>query len=205
MKKVHFLLIFTVVLAVFFCQALCEDQSACRIEAGEEWSWDPSSNNTFDGEIDLSEFTGQEISVVMSSDLSYDSDTPQSDMPVFTRINGKRITVLKQTNTIRCTPDDVQHSVVFSGKLRLPDKQHISRILFTFTLYSNDSEELKTISCQISSNADNGKAGSVFYIRHRIEKITLYLWIPAVCIWVIVMIRHRIRKKQTGENKHADL
>ena len=202
MKRFPFLLFMAVFLALCFSSAISENIEADRISAGEEWSWDPGAYNTFEGSIDLSEYTGRDISVEMSTDLVYDIKTEQSSMPVFTIVNGKRIVMLKQTNTIRCLPDEANPVLQFSGRIRLPEKQHTSQITFQLCLKDENGEELKTVACRIHDGNDAARsAGSSFYIRFRTETVTLILTIAAAAVWSIAVIRFlRTRKqKRTGE------
>ena len=203
MKKSSYLLILTVFLAVCFCTAAGEDFSPDRITAGEEWSWNPGANNTFDGAIDLSDYIGREITVEMSVDLEYDAETERDSMPVFTVINGKRITMLKQTNTIRCTPDAEKPSIQYTGRITLPEKQHADSITFQFRLSDESGLELKTVSCQIADeSSEAGSAGNRFYIHFPIQTITLILGMTAALVWAFNLARFiRIRKqKRTGES-----
>ena len=190
MKRVSFLIAAFVFLVLSICSALSESVSAGRITAGEEWNWDPGAYNTFEGSIDLSEYKGQEIAVEMTTDLSYDTETEQDSMPVFTVVNGKRIVMLKQTNTIRCTPEKGSFVLDFSGRIRLPEKQRTDRIDFLFILTDSDGTQLKTVSCRLDNGDDTAQLnGSVFYIRFRTETVTLVLAIAAAAIWTIAVYR----------------
>lgn len=203
MKKNTCLLILTVFLAVCFCMAAGEDFSPDRISAGEEWSWNPGANNTFDGEIDLSDYSGREITVEMSVDLAYDTETEQDSTPVFTVVNGKRINMLKQTNTIRCIPDTEMAVIQYSGRITLPAKQHTDNITFQFSLSDENGEELKTVLCKIADeSSEAGSAGNRFYIHFPIQTINLTLGAAALLVWFFNLIRYiRIRKQQrTGES-----
>ena len=55
----------------------------------EDWSWSRGAYNTFTGQIDLSGCDAGELSISVSTDLSYNNDTEQQSMPVFTSVNGK--------------------------------------------------------------------------------------------------------------------
>ena len=198
MKRYSFLLILTAVAALCICPAVSEENPGDWVAAGEGWSWDLGAYNTFEGELDISEFIGQDISVEMSADLSYD---PES-MPVFTIVNGKRIVMLKQTNTIRCTPDEENPILKYSGRIRLPEKQHVSKITFQHRLLNENGEELKTAACRIDDGDSAAKgSGNTFYIRFRTGTITLILGIAAAAVWCTAVIRFvRIRKcRRTGE------
>ena len=202
MKRYSFLLILTAVAALCICPAVSEENPGDWVAAGEGWSWDLGAYNTFEGELDISEFIGQDISVEMSADLSYDPETEQDSMPVFTIVNGKRIVMLKQTNTIRCTPDEENPILKYSGRIRLPEKEHVSKITFQHRLLNENGEELKTAACRIDDGDSAAKgSGNTFYIRFRTGTITLILGIAAAAVWCTAVIRFvRIRKcRRTGE------
>ena len=89
-----------------------------KITAGEDWSWESGAVDLIEGEIDLSEYTGKELSVRISTDLPYESEEEaKARGPVFVSVNGKRITVKKQSDTARCTPSAEETAMRFTSKL----------------------------------------------------------------------------------------
>ena len=87
-KRVLSIVLFTVIL--FCCtSAVCEHNAEIQITASsDEWSWDPGAYNQFSGKIDLSEFCGREITIKMTTDLSYGGDPDEDHSPLFTVVNG---------------------------------------------------------------------------------------------------------------------
>ena len=69
MKARTMIILLTAAVMACCCTALAAETAGTRVTAGGEWSWDTGAYNTFDGEIDLAEYAGQELTVVMSSDL----------------------------------------------------------------------------------------------------------------------------------------
>ena len=196
MKRRSFLFIITIMAAFVLSFAFSEDQSANLTSAGDEWTWEPGASNTFEGTIDLSDLIGQNVSVVISTDLKYDDAAEKDSFPVFTVINGKRITMKKQTDTIRCTPDESNPDVSFSGRLRLPEKQHVTKIVFRYRLLNENDQEIRTVYCTIGdTEEETGNNGNAFYITYDLLYITLFLSVSAVLIWSIVLIRYKKLQK----------
>lgn len=168
----------------------------------EEWSWSRGAYNTFTGQIDLSGCDAGELSISVSTDLSYNNDTEQQSMPVFTSVNGKRIVMTKQSDTVHISPENVNGVMYFSGSLRLPEKNHVEKITFVFSIKDQNGLEIKTATCRIEA-ADETKGNNIqpFYIPVSVNLITIILVISAVMIWSVVFIKSHNAKKthETGE------
>ena len=172
------------------------EENGAQMQAGDEWSWEPGAYNTFDGEIDLSDYTGHELTICMSTDLIY-NDEEKDGRPVFTVLNGKRFTMAKQTETVRCTPDPEDPVVRFSGRLRLPEKKHVNSIGFEFSVTDSSDQPVISIRGSINSNAgDSGRSSGAFYIPVDIHTITLILASAAAIVWAAVLAGSIIRKKK---------
>ena len=90
-------LILFAILLICCTNAVCEHTAQIQITAdNEEWSWDPGAYNQFSGRIDLVEFCGKELTIRISTDLSYGGAPEEDHNPLFTVVNGHRITMLKQ-------------------------------------------------------------------------------------------------------------
>ena len=168
----------------------------------EDWSWSRGAYNTFTGQIDLSGCDAGELSISVSTDLSYNNDTEQQSMPVFTSVNGKRIVMTKQSDTVHISPENVNGVMAFSGSLRLPEKNHVEKITFVFSIKDQNGLEIKTATCRIEA-ADETKGNNIhpFYIPVSVNLITIILVISAVMIWSVVFIKSHNAKKthETGE------
>ena len=206
MKARLFIFVLSLLALIGMGVAFCEGMDdTFRIVCDEGWSWDTNAYNTFSGELDLPELTGEEISVRISTDLPYSSEETDSQ-PVFTTVNGKRITVLKQSDTISLTPDGTDPILRFTGKLRLPSKRHISRIIFHFEMLDHQGKPLRTGDALIIAAQDD--LSGAFYIPVEIGTLTLYLSLAAAVIWILTLLRYvMIRKQQIngGINRYADL
>ena len=167
-----------------------------------EWSWSRGAYNTFSGEIDLGECTGEELTISISADLPYDTDSEQQSMPVFTSVNGKRIVMTKQSDTVQITPENGDGIISFSASFRLPEKKNVEKASFVFSVKDQNGQELKTVSGFVEGAADQkGKTQNPFYIPVSINTITIILTIAAVLVWIIVIVRRTIGQKtqKTGE------
>ena len=183
--------------AVTMTAAAAEDRQAVLTPC-DEWSWDPGAYNTFDGEIDLSGYEGQEITVTVDSDLIYDEEKEKDSIPVFMTLNGKRFTMNKQKKTIRCTPDAENPVMRFSAKLKMPGRQHVNGVTFTFTLADGNGNTLEAVSGTIGSGeaADETAVGA-FFIRTDILLITCVTAGAAGLVWAAALARNRrISKKE---------
>ena len=87
------------------------------LSPGEDWVWTRGAYNTFTGEIDLSAFIGQEVTLVMGTNLKYDPEKEEKSSPVFTSVNGKRLTMMKQSASVQVTVDEAGSITRFTGSL----------------------------------------------------------------------------------------
>ena len=197
--RTYLIMISAVIMMCCCCNALCESGDEAVLTQNEEWSWSRGAYNTFSGQIDLTGCPAGEVKICMTADLPYNSDTEQKSMPVFTSVNGKRIVMAKQSDTVQVTYDDEKASIAFSASFRLPEKQHITSVPLKFRLTDTDGHELKIITGRIESGEE--RSGRPFYIPVDINQITLILAAAAAFVWIIVLIRNLpTRKKQrTGE------
>ena len=200
--KIKAYLVLTAALIFLCCTgtAHCENGAEVEIIPAEEWSWSRGAYNTFSGSINLSDCDG-ELTVCISTDLQYSTDSEQQSMPVFTSVNGKRIVMTKQTDTVHFTPEDDNREMSFSASFRLPEKQHVNAVRFTFSIADADGTELKKMMGRIESTDEGtGRTDKAFYISADIRMITLIIAVAAALIWSVVLIRSiRTRKTRTGE------
>ena len=171
-----------------------------KITAGEDWSWESGAVDLIEGEIDLSEYTGKELSVRISTDLPYESEEEaKSRGPVFVSVNGKRITVKKQSDTARCTPSAEETAMRFTSTFSLPDKKRAYTIVFTLTVSDEEGQELKTFTASI----DGKKAGTgnMFFITADINRIAVLIGIAAAAVWAAALFRafYLRKKEKTGD------
>lgn len=203
MKTKFFLILISSVTALCLCfSALCENTAAAVLVQGDEWSWSRGAYNTFSGEINLSDCTADELTVSISADLPYNTETEQKSRPVFTSVNGKRIVMTKQSDMVQITPDAEKPTMAFSASFRLPEKKHVSSVPLLFRITDAGGNEIKTIYASIESgqNGTGGK-GNPYYIPADINMITLCTAAAAALIWALVLVRSfQSKKKKEQEN-----
>ena len=187
MKK-NVLILFLFALILIFCctSAICEQNAELQITANsEEWSWDPGAYNQFSGRIDLTDYAGQEITISMSSDLVYGGETDEDHSPLFTVVNGHRITMRKQKSSATVTPDPESCMFDFSASIKLD-----------FRITDGNDNELRNLQDVISArDSAAGRENGTFYIPYDIRTITIAIAAAAAVIWIIVLIRGIITKR----------
>jgi len=199
MKAKPLMILFLVLSLIFPAAAEYENDDINVITCDDGWSWDPGAYDTFTGRIDLSEYIGRDLQIRMSTDLLYDSEAEADCKPFFTVINGKRITMLKQSDSVQYRPDAELSVLSFSGRVVLPSGQHVNRITFQFLISGEDGKELKTIRMEVGAGTAESK--SAFYIPIHIGSITLIIGIIAAVVWIAALFSNkRMKYKQrTGE------
>ena len=179
-----------------------ESNNPARIIPDEEWSWKTGANNIFEGELDLKAYPGREVSISMACDLPYEESEKADKSPVFTIVNGKRIQMLKQSSTARCTIDQDNPVVSFSGRMILPEKKHVNAITFQFTVTDENGQEITKAEALITGNGDNNDRQ--FFIPVDIKLITAILSTAAAIIWIAVLTiklkKKSVRRKIQDEN-----
>ena len=179
--------------------AVCEHTAdKIQITANhEEWSWDPGAYNQFSGRIDLTEFSGKELTIIISTDLSYGGEPEEDHNPLFTVVNGHRITMLKQKSSAVFTPDPENSVFEFSASIKLPEKGHVRSIKLDFRIVDENGTEVQNLQDVISAG-DNaaGRENGVFYIPYDIGTISWIIAAAAAVIWAIVFFRGIIMKKE---------
>lgn len=196
--KIKSYLLLAVTYALLSCciMAACEESAACFVKTGEEWSWSRGAYNTFSGTLDLTGCSGKELTVIMAAKMDYDLDSETKSVPVFTTVNGKRITMTKQSDTTKITPDPDNPQMEFTGSIRLPEKKRIDTVTFTFIVFGADGVEQKNVSCHVNSGMNSDNNSNTFYISADIGKVTLCFGIAAALVWTFVLLRKMTKKKQ---------
>ena len=203
MKWKRYLIITVILLLTLsLLNVLAESGQEAVVIPDEEWSWSRGSYNTFTGRIDLSGCDADELTVSVSTDLPYNHDTEQQSMPVFTSVNGKRIVMTKQSDTVHISRENADGLMAFSGSFRLPEKKNVEKISFVFSIKDQNGLEIKTVNCRVEAS-DEAKGNIIhpFYIPININLVTIILTISAIMIWAAVFIKNHNAKKthETGE------
>lgn len=192
MRKRTILAILIILFMMVTAAGNSESNNIARIIPDEEWSWKTGANNIFEGEMDLKDYPGGEVSISMTCDLPYEESEKTEKSPVFTIVNGKRIQMLKQSSTARCSIDKENPVVSFSGRIILPEKKHVNSITFQFTVTDENGREISKAETLIAGNGEINDRQ--FYIPVDIKVITAILSIAAVLIWIAVLLK-KMKKK----------
>lgn len=196
-KRLFLPLIVLVLCCITVFGALCE---GFHLSASDEWSWEPGSYDTFTGELDLSGYPGTNLMILMSADLPAEEETGKN--PVFTVVDGKRITVLRQSNSAVFTPDENSSCFTFTGAIKLPVKTHIRKISFLFEICDENGQALDNITYVLSEGEDGtGRADGVFYLPFQSGMITIVLALAALLVWSFFLV---IRRKVVKNNTNGD-
>jgi hypothetical protein len=206
-----FRIIFLILLTVFILTcgiALGESSETDSIGYGE-WNWDNESVNEFSGSVDVSQWNGTELIFLMKAYFEPESESASEVNPKFTHFNGKRLPMLKQSNSFTFTPGDGQTAVAFEGSLQMPEKDHYQKITIDLTVTDPDGKELKKISAAVLSAGGNNavKRGNIFYIPFEIRTVAIYIFAAAAIVWCLAVVRNRVLNKKTLQEKktYADL
>ena len=193
------MLLFVLAVILLACgTALGEEAAKDSIDSisYEEWDWDNESVNAFTGSVDLSPWSGTELTVELKAVFEPASKSAAEVAPKFTHFNGSRLTMLEQSSTIACTPG--AEAVAFSGSLQMPEKDHYQKIRIDLTAKDPSGKELKKISMTVSKGGDTStENGNIFYIPFEIRTVAIIIAAAAAVIWCIAVIRNRVlnRKK----------
>ena len=133
--KIKPIILLAIIIITVSCFITCHGEAVrAAVTAGEEWSWEPGAENIFDGIISLKEYAGQELTICMNSDLPYQNEEEQTGSPVFTSVNGKRITMMKQSDTAKFLPSEEMPDMNFSARFTMPSEKRVYSMTLQFAL-----------------------------------------------------------------------
>ena len=193
--KIRYLLFFLIVCLVFPLTALGEDELHDQM-ISEDWTWEAETVNVIRGDLDLSEFEGQELTLRIQAAYQPEPDETDTHPPVFVIVNGSRITILNQRDTAQFTPDAEHPDFRFDGSLRMPGGVRLRNVTLTLTASDGNGKELKRCSAEFSLGGDSqGDGPGVFYISFDLRSTTIILAAAALLVWGIAIIRNRMLNK----------
>ena len=94
MRFRNIFLIMLTVLFITFGIALGDNSETVNISYGE-WDWDNEALNAFTGSLDVSQWSGTELTFQMKAIFEPQSESASEINPKFTHFNGKRLPMLK--------------------------------------------------------------------------------------------------------------
>lgn len=202
---------FRIILLLALAAILITMTCGCSIAAGETaaadsitydgWDWDNETVNAFTGSIDLSQWSGTEVTLELKAAFEPASESASEIVPKFTHFNGSRLTMLEQKDSFACTPEAGQAAIRFNGSLQMPEKDHYQKITIDLTAKDPAGKELKKISATVSkSGSGASQSGSIFYIPFEIRTVAIVIAAAAVLVWCLTIVRNRIlNRKQEQE------
>ena len=83
MKIKPLIFLAAVLTAACMITAACGDGTGVLVSAGEDWSWESGAVNIIEGSLSLSEYSGRELTIQVTTDLPYGSEEEeQAGRPV---------------------------------------------------------------------------------------------------------------------------
>jgi len=191
--------IFLIMLTVLFITcgtAMGENSETDNISYGE-WDWDNEALNAFTGSLDVSQWSGTELLFQMKAVFEPQSESASEINPKFTHFNGKRLPMLKQSNSYTYTTENDQ-TVGFEGSLQMPEKDHYQKISIDLTVTDSSGKELKKISAVVSTGggASAVQRGNIFYIPFEIRTIAIIIAAFAALVWCAAIVRNRVLNRK---------
>jgi hypothetical protein len=202
MKHRSLLLIILTIFIITFGIALSESAQTDIFSYGE-WDWDNESLNTFNGSVDVSQWAGTDLTLMMKAEFEPKSESASEIIPKYTHFNGKRLPMLKQSDTMTYTPEEGQGTVGFEGSLQMPEKDHFQKITLVLSVTNPEGKELKKISTTVSATGGDSatQKSNIFYISFEIRTVAIIIAAAAALVWCLAIIRNQMlnREKITGD------
>ena len=130
--------IFLAVLIVFVCcSGACADFSSEMHVT--EWTWEESKSAVFEGSVFFNGYDHDKM--VMKLSFTATPEATDSGRIVFQTINGKKLTLRKESDTYVFTPGD-QTEFHFIGNWRTPESVFFDKVVVTLRVYSEDEATL---------------------------------------------------------------
>lgn len=188
-----------VFLALF--SGVAETSSAQDQICISEWNWDSGVVNLFTGVIDLSSLpAADEATIRVLADYSPREEELEYNNPVFTVVNGKRIAILRQSDTITITQDHDNQVISFEGSLKMPEKGHLQRVVLSVMILDGKGEEIRRITEAVGRGGGSGaQEAGVFYISFNINILLIGFAASALLVWGMVFYRYNRMKKRKQE------
>ena len=178
---------------IMTCSIALGENAATDSISYDGWDWDNEALNTFSGSIDLSQWSGRELTLEMKAVFEPESESASKTAPKFTQFNGSRLTMLEQRDNITCTPEAEQKAIDFTGSLQMPEKEHYQKITIELTAVDAENKELKKVSMVVAKGGNSSsQSGRVFYIPFEIRTAAIIIAAAAALVWIAAIIRNRI-------------
>ncbi len=162
----------------------------------EDWDWGNGSLNAFTGEVDLSAFSGQALTLKLEAEFVPAPAEGEATSPVFAVVNGSRITILRQSDTLTLE-EDRDPILTFTANLRIPENGRCSRIRLRLIIQDTAGQTLNTLSREISrGGVGSGENSGAYTVPFEIRSVALILGGAAAVVWALALFRHFSAKKR---------
>ncbi len=183
------------VLFIFICcsGAVAEFMSEMHIT---EWTWEESKSAVFEGSVSFDSYDQEKM--VLKLSFTATPEATDSGRIVFQTVNGKKLTLRKESDTYVFTPGD-QKEFHFIGNWRTPESVFFDKVVVTLRVYSEDeatllSEHRMEVRRENDEqyDPDDGK----IRVTADLPGLTRIIGIAAAVIWVAALARVFLNKKK---------
>ena len=186
-----------IIIALTVCLAMAAGEGGTTDTMScDAWDWENETVNSFGGEIDQAGWEGKEITLRLRAEFEPENESANERTPKFTTVNGKRKTMLEQSDSIVFTPEGDRKSVQFEASLQMPEKGHYQRIALELTASDPDGKELKRIPYEVTAGGTSAQGGRVIYIPFEIRDVAIILAAAAALVWGLAILRNRILNRK---------
>ena len=150
-----------------------------------EWQWQAGGFAEFEGNM-ICENASEEHPLTMRLSVSIVPDgTEGVKDPLFTSVNGTKLTVRKQTGEYKITSSE--QAVRFTGRWELPEDFRIDEAAIHLRIYSDSGDLLAESDLRMSN--DQVTSGDTGYRFPETGNIIRIIVIAAAAIWIFAIIR----------------
>ncbi len=194
--------------AALLCTALLCWCTCCACAEGknvleqDEWTWTSGEVATFKGVVDTTGLDLSDTSLCISV-----RTVPEQEDPgrcVFTSLNGKRIKIRNQSDTISLSDTEASDEIAFGGSWFLPEEGQVKQVTLTVSLMKTSTgETLKALelACKNEAWYDAG-SGQPYHLPIDLNQLCWILGGACILLWGAAILRSLlIRRRKTLTEK----
>jgi len=187
---------------------LCLWLTAAGEDAGnqvtaDDWSWDPNTVNTFTGTLDLTAWSGMQVTLKAEAVFSPAREEAEGAAPLFVIVDGRRIVMLKQKDTAETTAGSAP--VSFTCSCRMPAEGRYSTVLLRVTAVDGQGNELARAERELySSPLRPGSAENRLQLPFDAETAALWVAAAAALVWTAGILRRCLTRKNKNHRDGSD-